>query len=257
MTVACEYCGAENHESAQFCSACGKPVLRTIAIGLAADRTEKLTTLPATLPKTAATTRTAVPPTTRLVLALAQLSTGQLLALLAAGLLAVVILVALLTPLQMRYRLLWDNFDGLAIVAPLAFALARRRGAAFVAFVSVAIVGRLTVWLNVGSANANPVLLPLAALLVGLLIEGAFAPLPRWVPLSRREKWKTEVLWLMATSAFSTPLFHALLFGPEWFFYPGLWATSALFGAAGWFVGDAVREYFALRKAGSRVKDRA
>jgi serine/threonine-protein kinase len=191
--------------------------------------------------------RPVVPPTTRLLMAVAQLSPRQLLALLSAGLLLVVVFLVLIVPVMVRTEL-WGAVDGIALIAPLAYAMARRRSAAFISQVSVAVVGGLAVNWILHYPNFSLIPLLAAAVASGVFVELWLLPLPMWVVRNPTGKWWLELLWLAAMAALATPLLRAIVYGPNSVLNPVFWFSSALLGCVGWFVGDLVRQYVIRRR---------
>jgi hypothetical protein len=192
-------------------------------------------------------TRPVAPPTTRLLMAMAQLSTGQLVAALSVFLVLVIVFSAWLVPVLVQIPGFWNNVDGVAVAAPLAYAMARRRGATFIAHTSVALIGGVTVWQAVGVREASLLTLAAAAVVSGILVEVWVMPLRHWAPKGKPEKWPIELLWLMLMAPLAMALLHAVAFGPRYAFFIGLWITSAFLGALGWFVGDLLQQSLAMR----------
>jgi hypothetical protein len=183
---------------------------------------------------------------------MAQLSTGQLVAALGGLLVLAMLFLALFAPSISRNSLLWNNVDAFALVAPLAYALARRRGVAFASQVAFGFTGGVIVVGSVNPLALDPVRLLLAAVISGLFIELWLAPLARWVPKAQSEKWWIELIWLMAMASIATPLSHAIAYGVGYFSIT-VWFTSALMGAVGWFAGDTIQQFVRMRKTGIKA----
>jgi len=185
-------------------------------------------------------------PTTRLVQAAAQLSTQQIAIGVGAALLAVVLGILLFGPwLQVNLPLLWYELPAFLIAGPMAYAAARRMGAAFIVQSITTFVVWATIWLRFG-AWPNETMFTgflLGLLLSALTYEIGFYLLYHQTPWrTLPDFWKREVAWFGATGIVAAICFYAPWYGQNlgtsFWIWPGVFAL----GAAGWFLGDLVRE---------------
>jgi serine/threonine-protein kinase len=189
-------------------------------------------------------------PTTKLLLAVAQMSNEQL-AMAAGGL---VVLFALTTWLLAPFASknlpwLWYNFPLYLIAAPMTYAASQRRGSALLSHVPVA----CTVWLIIQwrlhtyEGGLWPLLA--ASTISGLIMEG-------WLLLKKKEStdvWWQDCLWTMATAVLGYVFFTVVL--QQFVKGVHLFEVGALFGAAlvgglGWFIGDLYQQNTILRQTG-------
>jgi len=186
-------------------------------------------------------------PTTLLVQAAAGFSAAQLAVGLGLLLLLSVVGVWVGAPTLRRQTLLWNNLPLVAVVGPLAYAAARRRGAALLAHASSAILGGAVLWQRVSYASEN-----YALLLAGALLSGVFMEL--WLtPLMRRDRqgpsWVVEVVWLALMACLGVAILYGLTVGVDELQRVGQWLGAALLGGLGWFLGDLIYQSIALRRA--------
>jgi len=192
-------------------------------------------------------------PTTRLLLAVAELSTQQLAIAVGGLMLAVVVGMWMLAPIVARdYPLIWNNVPSFAIVGPLAYAAARRRGAAILAHVPITLAGWLTWWARSGYAPASYAPLLLGTVISGLVLEGGLYYLPQIRGKARDEAWKREIAWFALLAVVAAVSFYAIFTGIETVMRPGMWVGAAVMGSLGWFLGDLVQQWLYLRKTGMR-----
>lgn len=192
-------------------------------------------------------------PTTRLLLAVVQLS-GRQLAAAVGGLLVLVALgVWLLAPvIQRNLPFVWNNVPAFVIAGPMAYAAARRRGAAILAHVPITLVGWLVLWARVGGAPDSYVPLLLGATVSGLAIELGLHFLPQIRGKARDEAWKREIAWFALLAVVAAVSFFALLEDPAHSMRSAMWLGAAVLGALGWFLGDLVQQWLYLRQTGIR-----
>jgi serine/threonine-protein kinase len=192
-------------------------------------------------------------PTTRLLLAVAQLSNWQIV--LALGGLLVLVALALWfgTPVLIQYPVIWNNIPSLVIVAPLVYAAMRRPWVASIAHVLVAMAGRLVIGLRMSTNDPSlwrvgPALA--ASILTGLMIEGAVRLLPHVRGKNREEAWQRELAWLAATALVVGILFMGVFWNIQFALNPVMLVAAVILGALGWFLGDLVQQYLFLRQTG-------
>jgi hypothetical protein len=198
-------------------------------------------------------------PTTRLLLAVAQLSDRQIAMGGMALLLLAVLGIWLLGPLVQRdLPFIWDTFPAFTIGAPLAYAATRRRGAALLGQTLIAFAGWAAWWLRSGDPRANYGMLLVASLISGCAAEAALYFLPRITAGTGDQAWKRELAWLAATSLLVGVVFFTILdnslFGSR---VAGWWIGALPLGALGWFLGDLVQQWVFLRQTGLPRKRRA
>jgi len=192
-------------------------------------------------------------PTTRLVMAAAQLS-GRQLALI--GALFIVLIVAgawLLAPVLDELPVQdWNQVPIIAIFGALGYAAYPRRGIAFLshAVCSTALVA--TVWARLGTQGFAWTNLLLAALLSGAFMEIWVAFLPRLKGTRGDDAWLQEAGWLAAMAVIGTTLFFGLVSNWTTGFHPMQWFLSAVFGVVGWFLGDLLKQLMLYRRTGLR-----
>ncbi|MBN1146995.1 MAG: serine/threonine protein kinase [Anaerolineales bacterium] len=204
-------------------------------------------------------------PTTRLIVAAAQLSGRQLAALTAGALVLIVMLVVLFAPLLDDLPFDFNQVPIIAIFGALGYSAYPRRGVAFASHALLSTVMVATIWLTLGWSQGYQWI----DLLVAALLSGAFMEL--WVSLlplvkggarnrdatGRREKreddvWLREAGWMAVMAVFGTVLFFGLVTQWTTGFIPIQWFLSAVFGVLGWFLGDLIQQYLLYRRAGLR-----
>ncbi len=190
-------------------------------------------------------------PTTRLLMVATQLS-GRQVALI--GGLAVVVLVLatwLLAPWLDKIPFDWNQVPIVAIFAALGYAAYPKRLTAFISqiFFSTAFVA--TVWLALGTQGYQWVSLFLGALASAIYMEVWVAVLPRIRGGRGGEAWLREAVWLALMEIVGTLLFFGVVSGWRTGLDPIQWLLSALFGVAGWFVGDFLQQYLLYRRTSS------
>lgn len=194
-------------------------------------------------------------PTTRLVLAAAQLSTQQI-AIGVGAMLAVVVLgILLFGPwLQTYLPVVWYELPAFLIAGPVAYAAARRMGAAFVVQSVTTFVVWATIWLRFGAWLSEAMFtgFMLGLLLSALVYEVSFYLLYQQMPWrTQPDRWLREVLWFGATSIVAAIGFYAPWYGQNLHNSFWIWPSAFALGAAGWFLGDLVREAVLQRTGGA------
>lgn len=199
------------------------------------------------LPPVAASHR----PTTRLIQQAARLTPRQIAIGSGAALVAAVLVIVLLGPwLSTRAPALWRQLPLYLMAGPLAYAAFRRIGPAFLAQTLTTLVVWFTVWLRFDDWPAAPELTGffLGVLLAGVLCETSFYALDHFTGFKRNPNlWLPEAAWFAGTAllmalAFFLPWAAAFMLGQGW-----IWAAAPAVGAAGWFLGDLLREGRARR----------
>ena len=210
---------------------------------------------PTRTPSSAPPVQTSKRPTTRLVQAATQLSTQQLAIGVGAVLLAVVLGILLFGPwLQSNLPVLWYELPAFLIAGPIAYAAARRMGAAFVVQSVTTFVVWATIWLRFGAWPGQAMFTGflLGLLLSALTYEVSFYLLYHQTPWrTLSDFWKREVAWFGATGIVAAIGFYAPWYGQN--LSTGFWIWPGVFalGAAGWFLGDLVREAVLQRTGGA------
>jgi serine/threonine-protein kinase len=193
-------------------------------------------------------------PTTRLVQAAAHLSTQQIAIGAGGALVAVVFGILLFGPwLQTNLPLLWYELPAFLLAGPVAYAAARRMGAAFVVQSVTTAVVWATIWLRFGVWPEQAMLTGflLGLLLSALACETSFYLLYHQTPWrALPDFWKREVAWFGATGIVAAICFYAPWYGQNLHNSFWLWPGVFALGAAGWFLGDLVREAVLQRTRG-------
>lgn len=194
-------------------------------------------------------------PTTRIVMAMAKLSSKQLTQTLGGMALFSVIALWLLTPILYEMVFIWTNFPLFAVVGPLGYAATRRKGAAFVTTVVLGIVGGMTIWSRTGVIGDGGFGgLIVGALVSGLLLEGSLLFLDQVRDPTDLETWKTEMAWLSASAVIATIVMYSISLAWQYAANPGLWFGAAFMGAAGWFMGDLIQQTIFWQQTGSKLR---
>ncbi|MDH7487086.1 MAG: hypothetical protein QHJ81_12515 [Anaerolineae bacterium] len=197
-------------------------------------------------------------PTTRLLLAVVQLSSRQLAAAVGSLLILVALGVWLLAPtIQRNLPFIWDNVPAFVIAGPLAYAAARRRGAAILAHVPVTLVGWLILWARVGGAPDSYGPLLLGTAISGLAMEVGLYFLPQIRGKAGDAAWKREVAWFALLGVVAAIFFFVFLEGLAYSMRPAMWLGAAALGALGWFLGDLVQQWVYLRQTGMQRPKRS
>lgn len=196
-------------------------------------------------------------PTTRLLMAAATLSNGQLAAVLVGLVLLVVPTVWLLAPvIQRDAPFIWDNVPMFLIGGPLAHAASRRRWVAFLAHVPVTLVGWLTWWTRSGDTPPSYLPFLLATAISGGVVEAGMYYLPRIKGRLGDDAWKREIGWFALVTVATALAFYIVRDSVFFAMRPGMWLGAAILGALGWFLGDLVQQWVYLRNTGVRRLNR-
>ncbi len=198
-------------------------------------------------------------PTTRLIMAAADLSNTQLAIAIGALLVFTILGVWLGTPLMRRVPVLWNNLPLIALVGPLTYTATRRHWLTLVTFTLVGFFGGVVLWQQVAYESENYLLLLLGALLTGLFMEGWVRLLPRVKRGGGEETWLVEMLWLALMASIGVTIFYvvpAMPTGSIPLLQVGTWIGAAVLGSVGWFLGDMVDQYLFLRRTGVRRRRR-
>jgi serine/threonine protein kinase len=195
-------------------------------------------------------------PTTRLLVAAADLKAWQLVVLCAVVLTGLVAAAWLLTPLLEKIKFDWNQVPMLAVFSAFAYAAYPRRGVVFMSQVVFSLVVVGTIWLRLDRMVYTWGALLLGAFGSAAVMEGWMLLLPRKVraqsyPGSSNEgSWWIEVIWLAIMAVLGTVIFLGLVTGWKTGYYPLQIILSALLGAIGWFIGDLLRQYLRYRQTG-------
>jgi len=190
-------------------------------------------------------------PTTKLLVAVAKMSNGQLALL--AGVLALVFALGtvLLVPrISLELALAFPLY---LVAGPMAYAASQRRGAAFAAHVVVTGTVWLVAnhWVDIGS---DLWLFVVGLLLSGLVMEGLLVlQQPARKALARsKEAWWLDCLWLAGMTAIAglVALGIPSVFGHYNWLRPWYPLSAALTGALGWFLGDLYHQNVLLKQQG-------
>jgi serine/threonine-protein kinase len=192
-------------------------------------------------------------PTTRLLLAVAEMSNRQLA--IAVGIL--VILVALgiwvLAPIIARdFPVIAYNMPGFVIIGPAAYAAARRHGAAIVTHVPITLVGWLTWYTRIGYVPNSYWPLVIGVIISGLVLEVGLYCLPKVRGKAGDEAWKREIAWFALLGVAAAISFYVFSGDTAFSMRLGMWIGAAVLGALGWFLGDLVQQWLFLRQTGMR-----
>ncbi len=192
-------------------------------------------------------------PTTKLLMAVAQLSGKQIAAVVGVLLTLVAIGAWYGAPVLIRYPVIWNNVPSFVIVAPLVYSAVRQPWVASIAHVLIAIVGGLVIGIRLhpGDPTAWRMdLVLIAAILTGLMIEGFVRLLPRLRGKNREEAWQREMAWLVAMAVTAAVIMVGIVWGWTWATTVWLWINAAILGTLGWFLGDLVQQYMFMRQTG-------
>ncbi len=192
-------------------------------------------------------------PTTRLLMAAATLTNGQLAAILGGFVLLVALAVWVLGPIiQREAPWFWENVPGFCIAGPLAYAATRKRWAAGVTQAAVTIVGWLTWALRSPGLPMDWGGFLVATLLSAAAVEGMMWATPKVVGRRGPDAWQREIGWFALSAMVTAVVFYAILAGPSTVLRFGLLIGALFVGALGWFLGDLVNQAVQLRKGGMR-----
>ncbi len=183
-------------------------------------------------------------PTTRLVMAAAQLTAQQLAISLGAILLATIVGIWLLAPwVRTNLPFLWRTLPAFLLAGPTVYAATRRIGLAFIAHVAVTVVGWATIWARIGAENVDYTAFLFGVVLSGLVIEGGLALLYRATKTAANPNaWRRELLVYAGVTMLANLVFYFCWRVNALTREPVLWLVAALLGALGWFLGDLIKE---------------
>jgi len=192
-------------------------------------------------------------PTTRLLLAVAEMSNRQL----AIAVCVLVILVALgiwvLAPIIARdLPIIAYNVPGFVIIGPAAYAAARRRGAAIVTHVPITLVGWLTWYTRIGYAPSSYWPLVVGTIISGLTLEAGLYCLPKVRGRAGDEAWKREIAWFALLGMITAISFYVFSGDMAFSLRLSMWLGAAIMGILGWFLGDLIQQWLYLRQTGMR-----
>ena len=191
-------------------------------------------------------------PTTRLVMAAAQLSAAQL-ALLVSGLLfGIVVMTWLLAPILDDLNVNWNNVPLMAIFGALGYAAYPKRAAAFIAHCVLTTAMVATVWARVGEQSFTVGKLIFAVITSGLFMEFWLVFIGFIRGKEGKDAWMREAVWLVGMSVIGMALFFGIVTNLRSGYHPLQLLFAALFGGVGWFLGDLIQQYFVFRKTGAR-----
>lgn len=193
-------------------------------------------------------------PTTRLLMAAAQLSGWQFALL---GFLLLLVLVGgawLLTPYLAEAPVEWNNVPIIAIFGAFGFAAHPKRGIAFLShgMLSSALVA--TIWSRAEGGFLweyyGPLNLILGSIISGLVMEVWVAFLPRLKDAPQRLVWLREAVWIALMAVIGTALFFLIVTSFDSGYNPLQWLLSAILGIVGWFLGDLIQQYLVYKRTG-------
>jgi len=193
-----------------------------------------------------------VRPTTRLLLAMAEMSPQQLALIIGGLVVAMAALTWLFTPfVSENLPWVWLNVPLFMIAGPAVYLASQRRGTALFAHSVVTIIVRLVMDWRIASTSTDIWTLFAATLVSGAVLEGGF-----W--LRRRETaevWWQDCLWAMGTTAVGMITFMIVGLNEPGLvggFRLGPIVGATLVGALAWFLGDSVQQWFVLKQTGIR-----
>lgn len=195
-------------------------------------------------------------PTTRLIMTAAKL-TGQQLTIGVGSLMILIVLgIWVLGPsIERNFPIIWNNVPSFAIAGLMAYAAARRHGAAMLAHFPITLVGWFTWWTRSGYTPSSYWPLVSGTLISGLTIEAGLYLLPHIRGKARDEAWKREIAWFGTLAIIATVTFYAIVDARSGLAHSlrlGIWIGAAGIGALAWFLGDLVQQWVYLRQTGMR-----
>jgi hypothetical protein len=183
-----------------------------------------------------------------LVAAASQLSSKQLAAAIAITAILVIAGLWFLTPILIRFPLIWNNIPVISVVAPFIYAVVPRRWVASISHAILSIAGGLTISFRISVVDNYQIGLLLGAFLSAGFIEIWMRYLDRVRGSMGQEAWKRELAWYCGMAVIATALLYEFAFRGG--INPVLWIAAAVVAALGWFLGDIVKEYLRMRQAG-------
>ncbi len=183
-------------------------------------------------------------PTQKLGALIARWSNAQIAFALSAFTAVIAIAMYVLTPVLVKVPLFWNNVEFSALIAPLAYAAIRRRGAAGIAQIAIAATGGIITQNRLGYATLSAFSAILIAFVCGAFVEV-------WLLALKPQKkssdvWLWELLWLMPLAMIVGALVR-VPYRLEYWFNPFLALISLVLGGVGWFCGDLVQHVFQAR----------
>ena len=106
-----------------------------------------------------------------------------------------------------------------------------------------------TIWARTGQGYTFWILL-LAGVLSGLIMEAWVFFLPKLKGERGTEAWLRELIWLALMAVIGTITFFVTVSTFRLGLSPLSWFFAAVFGAAGWFIGDLFNQYITFRQTG-------
>lgn len=192
-------------------------------------------------------------PTTRLLMAAAQLSNTQLVATILAVLVVVAAALWFGTPILMQYPVIWNNIASIAIVAPLIYTAVRRPFIAPIGHTAFSILGVIITGARVFENDPSQWRVELtlvAALMSAAVIETFTRLLPKVRGKIQDEAWQRELAWLCLMALLVSTLMVGLVWGWGFGLNPIMWISSIGLGALGWFIGDSIQQWLLFKQTG-------
>ncbi len=196
-------------------------------------------------------------PTTRLLLAMTEMSNRQLA--IAVGVLVILVALSIwvLAPIVARdFPIIAYNVPAFVTIGPAAYAAARRRGAAILVHVPITLIGFLTWWTRSDYVPNSYWPLVVGSIISGLAIEAGLYCLPKVRGKAGGEAWKREIAWFALLGVAAAISFYMFEESAAYSMRPGMWIGAAVLGALAWFLGDLVQQWLFLRQTGMRRASR-
>ena len=192
-------------------------------------------------------------PTTRLLLAAAQLSNTQLVVAILAVLIVVAAALWFGTPILMQYPVIWNNIASIAIVSPLIYTAVRRPFIAPIGHVAFSMLGVIITGARVYENDPSQWRIEstlVAALITAALIEVFTRFLPKVRGKNQDEAWQRELAWLCLMAVLVSALMTGLVWDWGFGLNPIMWISSSGLGALGWFIGDSIQQWLLFKQTG-------
>lgn len=204
---------------------------------------------PDTTQKDSAASRSILSHPTRIIAQAATRLDDRQLALIVAGLvLLAAIIVWFGSPIWRQFTVVWDNLPLIGLAGAATYAATRRPWGAAIAHTLVAFVGGSVLWRRVGIYGGRYGALFVGAVASGLFIRAWLELIEGRIQSAQEENPWHEAGWL----ALMTMLAVAILYGAVSIYElqrVGQWFGAAVIGGLGWFLGDIVHQFLALRAA--------
>ena len=188
-------------------------------------------------------------PTTRLIMAAANLKPWQIGLALGVVVILMVAAAAILTPVLAKLRIKWGEFPIFVLFGALGYAAYPRRlmGLITHSVLTLALLGTIYASVSRGFPFVN---LLVATLVSGALIEAWTALLRLFKRRRKGESWGLELIWLALMGPLVTLTFYPIVSGFSVF--PGALALllSPVLSGAAWFLGDLFNQYLTFRQTG-------